>query len=68
MADVLILGGTGEARALAKALVDAGQVPMAIAEIRRAKALASVLEQAKVVDTAGEVVDLSALDEAINQD
>ena len=54
--------------AFAKALVDAGQVPMAIAEIRRAKALASVLEQAKVVDTAGEVVDLSALDEAINQD
>jgi trigger factor len=54
--------------AFAKALVDAGQVPMAIAEIRRAKALASVLEQAQVVDTAGEVVDLSALDETINQD
>jgi len=49
--------------ALAKALVDAGQVPMAIQDIRRAKALAAVLEEASVVDTAGETIDLSALDE-----
>ena len=46
----------------AKALVDAGQVPMAIADIRRAKALATVLESATVVDSNGETVDLSSLD------
>ena len=46
----------------AKALVDAGQVPMAIQDIRRAKALAVVLEAATVVDTEGATVDLSALD------
>ncbi len=48
--------------AFAQALVEAGQVPMAMADIRRAKALAKVLESAKVVDTAGTVVDLTALD------
>lgn len=48
--------------AFAQALVEAGQVPMAMADIRRAKALAKVLESAKVVDTAGTVVDLAALD------
>ena len=48
--------------AFAQALVEAGQVPMAMADIRRAKALAKVLESAKVVDTAGAVVDLAALD------
>ena len=48
--------------AFAQALVEAGQVPMAMADIRRAKALATVLESAKVVDTAGEIVDLSSLD------
>ena len=52
--------------AFAKALVDAGQVPMAIQDIRRAKALATVLEQAEVVDTAGNIVDLSALDAELN--
>jgi hypothetical protein len=35
---------------------------MAMADIRRAKALAKVLESAKVVDTNGVVVDLAALD------
>jgi trigger factor len=48
--------------AFAKALVDAGQVPMAIQDIRRAKALSVVLEKALVVDPDGNVVDLSALD------
>lgn len=48
--------------AFAQALVEAGQVPMAMADIRRAKALAKVLETAKVVDTTGAVVDLAALD------
>ncbi len=48
--------------AFAQALVEAGQVPMAMADIRRAKALAKVLESASVVDTTGAVVDLAALD------
>ena len=48
--------------AFAQALVEAGQVPMAMADIRRAKALAKVLESATVVDTTGAAVDLAALD------
>jgi trigger factor len=48
--------------AFAKALVEAGQVPMAIQDIRRAKALSVVLEKALVVDPDGNVVDLAALD------
>jgi len=46
----------------AQALVEAGQVPMAIQDIRRAKALAVVLESATVVDADGKAVDLKALD------
>ena len=53
--------------AFAKALVEAGQVPMAIQDIRRAKALAVVLESAKVVDADGNEVDLSALDAEMNR-
>ncbi len=52
--------------AFAQALVQAGQVPMAIADIRRAKSLAVVLEQATVVDEDGVLVDLKALDEELN--
>jgi len=48
--------------AFAQALVEAGQVPMAMADIRRAKALAKVLETANIVDTNGLVIDLAALD------
>ena len=51
--------------AFAQALVEAGQVPMAMADIRRAKALAKVLESAKVVDTNGVAVDLSELDSEV---
>ena len=51
--------------AFAQALVEAGQVPMAMADIRRAKALAKVLESAKVVDTDGAVIDLAELDEEL---
>jgi trigger factor len=36
-----------------------GQIPSMVAEVARRKALASVLEKAKVVDTAGNVVDLN---------
>jgi trigger factor len=45
----------------AQELVDSGQVPAAVAEVRRGKALAHVLEHAKVTDSRGEPVDLSAL-------
>jgi len=45
----------------AQELVSAGQVPAAVAEVRRSKALAHVLEKAKIVDTEGTVIDLSAL-------
>ncbi len=47
----------------AKALVEAGQVPMAIQDIRRAKSLALVLESATVVDVNGNTVDLKALED-----
>ncbi|WAP53007.1 trigger factor [Arthrobacter sp. ATA002] len=41
-------------------LIDqSGQVPMMVGEVRRRKALAKVLEQAKVTDTAGVEIDLS---------
>ena len=43
----------------AQMLDGAGQVPMMIGEVRRRKALAKVLELAKVTDTEGNVVDLS---------
>ena len=43
----------------AQMLDQAGQVPMIMGEVRRRKALAVVLEDAKVVDTEGNDVDLS---------
>ncbi|MGA8979098.1 MAG: trigger factor [Pedococcus sp.] len=43
----------------AQAVDQQGQVPAMVAEVARRKALASVLEQAKVVDTAGAEIDLS---------
>ncbi len=45
----------------AQELVNAGQVPAAVAEVRRGKALAHVLEHATVTDTAGTTIDLAAL-------
>ena len=44
-----------------------GQVPAMVAEVGRRKALASVLEAAKVTDTEGNVVDLDAI-EASDED
>ena len=52
--------------AFAQALVEAGQVPMAIQDIRRAKALSVVLSGAHVVDSDGNDVDLAALDAELN--
>jgi trigger factor len=49
-------------QALADMLVKNGGVQMAIADIRRAKALEVVLKSAQVVDSKGNVVDLNALD------
>jgi trigger factor len=43
----------------AQAIDQQGQVPAMVAEVARRKALATVLEQAKVVDTAGQEIDLS---------
>jgi trigger factor len=48
-----------------KVLDQNGQLPAMIGEVARAKALASVLSKAKVVDTAGKAVDVSALTEGI---
>ncbi|MFN8146937.1 MAG: hypothetical protein U0R76_05645, partial [Candidatus Nanopelagicales bacterium] len=45
----------------AQELVNAGQVPAAVAEVRRSKALAHVIEHARITDSNGEVVDLAAL-------
>jgi trigger factor len=43
----------------AQMLDSSGQVPMVVGEVRRRKALAAVLAQAKVVDTKGVEVDLT---------
>ncbi len=48
---------------LADTLVQNGGVQMAVADVRRAKALEVVLKSAQVVDSKGNVVDLDALDE-----
>lgn len=53
--------------ALAKALVESGQVSMALADIRRSKALALVLENATVTDSNGTVIDLNALEAELNE-
>ena len=45
----------------AQELVNGGQVPSAVAEVRRGKALASVLEKAKIVDSNGTVIDLNSI-------
>ena len=48
--------------AFAQALVQAGQLPMAIGDIRRGKALAVVTTKARVVDASGRPVDLETVD------
>jgi trigger factor len=51
----------------AQELVNVGQVPAAVAEVRRSKALAHVLEHARIVDTNGTVIDLNQLDSVVNE-
>ena len=46
----------------AKSVDEGGQIPSMVAEVARRKALAAVLNKAKVVDTAGNEVDLNELD------
>jgi len=47
----------------AQQVVQAGQVPMLVSEVVRGKALALILDRAKVVDESGRAVDLEALRE-----
>ncbi len=47
----------------ANALAEAGQVGTAVADVRRGKALAVVMQNATIVDASGNPVDISALDE-----
>lgn len=49
------------AEQFANELVKAGQVQMAVTEVRRAKALAAALERGTIVDPEGNPVDLEAL-------
>lgn len=51
----------------AQALVQANQVPMAIQDIRRGKALAAAMKQVTVVDADGNAVDLEALEAELNE-
>ncbi len=46
---------------LAQQLVEGGQLPMLVSEVRRGKALAMVMEAATILDSAGVAVDLEAL-------
>jgi trigger factor len=50
-----------EANAFAKAVDEAGQIPAMVAEVARRKALAALLEKARVTDASGHEVDLSEL-------
>jgi trigger factor len=52
----------------AKQIMDAGNLPAVVAEVRRTKALATVLESAVVTDPDGVVVDLSAATETEESD
>src|SRR5665811_2042242 len=50
-----------EPNEFAKTVDEGGQIPAMVAEVARRKALAAVLNKAKVVDTAGNEVDLNSL-------
>lgn len=47
-------------------LVQNGELPIVVADLRRGKALGLVTDQAKIVDSAGNPVDLKALQDEIN--
>ncbi|MCU1593353.1 MAG: trigger factor [Frankiales bacterium] len=48
-------------QAYANALLQAGQLPSLVAEVRRGKALATIMEAASIQDASGNVVDLEQL-------
>jgi trigger factor len=50
----------------AKQVIDAGQQGVLVGEVRRGKALTTVVEAAKVVDTSGRAVDIKALSDAVS--
>lgn len=52
----------------AQQVMQAGQVPVLVSEVVRGKALALVLESAKVVDESGRPVDLEALREGADEE
>ncbi|WP_328581974.1 trigger factor [Streptomyces sp. NBC_00370] len=52
----------------AQAVVEGGQVPMLVGEVARGKALAVVVEAAKVVDTNGEPVELDDDEDADDEE
>jgi trigger factor len=47
----------------ANSIVQSGQIGVIFSEVRRGKALAQLLENVKITDESGNVVDLSVLDE-----
>ena len=49
----------------AQQLVNNGQLPLLVQEVRRGKALATVMEAATIVDAAGTPVDLEALSDEV---
>lgn len=53
--------------ALLNALIQGNQLPMAIADVRRGKAVALVATKATVTDASGRVLDLEALDAELRQ-
>jgi trigger factor len=52
----------------ANQVIQSGNLPMLVADIRRNKALAAVLESAAVTDASGNPVDLAALDAELAED
>jgi trigger factor len=50
----------------AKSVVDGGQVPALVGEVRRGKALQLILENAAIKDASGNTVDLSELDAPVD--
>lgn len=53
--------------ALLSALIQGNQLPLAIADIRRGKAVAQVATKAAVTDASGNTIDLEALDAELRQ-
>jgi len=57
-----------EPNEFAKVIDENNQIPAMVSEVARRKALATVLEKASIIDTAGNVVDLNALNAEISSE